>query len=98
MGETDTFPIISQKGNGNFRFPSIFHRNLSNSLKFPPKNYGEMLIFFAVISKKSYSVGQILDWRVRDKYHAKQDANMMKYHFLQYFRSHSVDERSKASD
>ena len=48
FGETDTFPIISQRGNGNFRFPSIFHRNLSISLEFPPKNYGEILTFFAV--------------------------------------------------
>ena len=51
FGETDTFPIISQGGNGNFRFPSIFHRNLSISLKFPPKNYGEILMFFAVLCK-----------------------------------------------
>ena len=40
--------MISQGGDGNFRFSSIFHRNLSISLKFPPKNYGEILIFFAV--------------------------------------------------
>ena len=43
-------PIISQRGNGSFRFPSIFHRNLPISLKFPPKNYGEILIFFAVMA------------------------------------------------
>ena len=49
FAETDTFPIISQRGDGNFRFPSIFHRNLPISLKFPPKNYGEILIFFAVV-------------------------------------------------
>ena len=40
--------MISQGGDGNFRFSSIFHRNLSISLKFPPKNYGKILIFFAV--------------------------------------------------
>ena len=43
--------MISQGGDGNFRFSSIFHRNLSISLKFPPKNYGEILIFFAVHDK-----------------------------------------------
>ena len=32
-------------GNGNFHFPSISHGNLSISLKFPPKNYGEILVF-----------------------------------------------------
>ena len=47
FGETDSIPIISQRGNGNFRFPSISHRNLSISLKFPSKNYGEILVFFA---------------------------------------------------
>ena len=47
FGETDTFPIIYQRGNGNFRFPSISHRNLSISLKSPSKNYGGILVFFA---------------------------------------------------
>ena len=48
FGETDSFPIISQRGNGNFRFPLISHRNWSIFLNFPSKNYGEILIFFAV--------------------------------------------------
>ena len=55
FGETDAFPIISQRGNGNFHFPSIFHRNLSISLKFPPKNYGDILTFFAVCYKSNFS-------------------------------------------
>ena len=49
FGETDSIPIISQRGNGNFRFPSISHRKLSISLKFLSKNYGEILVFFAVL-------------------------------------------------
>ena len=44
--------MISQGGNGNFRFPSIFDRNLSISLKFLPNNYGEIMIFFAERSQK----------------------------------------------
>ena len=32
FGETDSIPIISQRGNENFRFPSISHRNLSISI------------------------------------------------------------------
>ena len=50
FGETESFPIISLRGNGNFRYPQISHRDLPISLKFPSKNYGEIFIFYAVIS------------------------------------------------
>ena len=49
--ETDTFPIIYQRGHGNFRFSEISHRNLSIFLRFLSKNYEEILIFFAVITR-----------------------------------------------
>ena len=49
MGKRTHFQKISQRRNRNSRFPSIFHRNLPISLKFPPKNYGEILTFFVVI-------------------------------------------------
>ena len=55
FGDTDTFPITSKKGNGNFRLPSTFHRNLTISLKFPPKNYGE-IFKFVMLSRTMKSI------------------------------------------
>ena len=55
FGGTDIFSIIYQRRNGNFRFPSISDRNLSITLKFPSKNYGEILVFFAVVARSYYS-------------------------------------------
>ena len=61
FGETDTFPKIYQRGNGNFRFPSISQINLLISLKFLSKNYGEILVFFAVklsLSNREFKMSQ----------------------------------------
>ena len=47
-GETDKYSIISQRVNGNFRFPSISQKKMLISLKFPCKNDRETLVLLAV--------------------------------------------------